>query len=520
MSRFSGSGNITRRGLLAGAAAAGALPLLPGRRAFSQDDQPKRGGRFRLAIGGGATTDTFEPGAMWDTCIQVISAQIRDLMVEVLPDGMPGPSLAESWESTPDASIWTFRLRKGVEFHNGKTFTADDVLFTMNHHRKPDSISGAKGVLAGVEDVRADDPYTVTFTLTSPNADFPIVLSDYHMVIMQDGTTDWSTSIGTGAYALESFKPGARALTKRYPNYWRDDRGWFDEVETLTINDSAARMNALISGQVDAVNRVDLKTVNLLKRNPQIVVQNIQGTKQFTMPMLNDVPPYTDNDVRLALKWAVNRQHIVDNVLNGYGVVGNDHPIAKVNRYHNADLPQREYDPDKVKFHLKKAGMENHVFQLHVSDAAFSGAVDAATVYQEDARQAGVSIELVREPLDGYWNRVWLNKPWCLSFWSGRATEDAIFSLAYGKGSDSNESHWDNPRFNELLIAARGELDDAKRREMYYEMQAICRDDSGSILPAFLNIVQATSDKIGTGTVLGYGEMDNDRCAERWWFKS
>jgi peptide/nickel transport system substrate-binding protein len=232
------------------------------------------------------------------------------------------------------------------------------------------------------------------------------------------------------------------------------------------------------------------------------------------------VAPFTDNNVRLALKYAVNRQRILDNVLNGYGVLGNDHPIAKINRYHNGDLPQREYDADKVKFHLKKAGMENEVFTLHISDAAFAGAVDAATVYQEDARQAGVKIELVREPADGYWSRVWLKKPWCTSFWSGRATEDAIFSLAYGKDSSNNESHWDNARFNELLVAARGELDDAKRRAMYYEMQALCNEDSGSILPVFLNMVQATSDKIGTATVSGYGEMDHDRCAERWWFNS
>jgi peptide/nickel transport system substrate-binding protein len=503
---------------LAGATAAAMLPLLgTGAKA---DDAPKHGGRFRMALAGSSTTDTFEPGQIWDTGIQNISAQVRDLMTEVSPEGKLVPALAESWEPSKDATTWSFKLRKGVEFHNGKSFTSQDVLFTMNHHLKPDSISGAKGVLANVADVKADGPNGVIYTLKKPDADFGYTLSDYHMVIMQDGTTDWNTCIGTSAYVLKEFKPGSRFFATKNPNYWRNDRGWFDEVETLIVNDTAARMNALLSGQVDCVSRVDLKTVNLLKRNSKFTIQNIEGTKQATLPMLCDVAPFNDPNVRLGLKWALNRKHIVDQIFNGYAVVGNDQPIAKINRYFNPDLPQREYDADKAKFYLKKAGQENTTFQLHVADAAFAGAVDTATLYQEDARQAGVNIEIVREPADGYWKNVWINKPWCASFWSGRPTEDAIFTLCYGKDSNSNESHWDNPKFNDLLVAARGELDDAKRRQMYYEMQQICSDDSGSILPVFLNIVQATTDKVGTNRVSGYGEMDMDRAAHNWWFKA
>src|SRR5690606_1075363 len=107
MSRISVGNGLTRRSVLVGATAAGLVPLLPGQRAFGQSDAPKRGGRLRLAMAGSATTDTFEPGSMWDTGIQVISAQIRDTLVEVLPDGTPGPTLAESWEASPDAKVWT-----------------------------------------------------------------------------------------------------------------------------------------------------------------------------------------------------------------------------------------------------------------------------------------------------------------------------------------------------------------------------------------------------------------------------
>ena len=508
---------VSRRGFLAGAGAAG-LAGLSGVGVQAQEAAPKRGGRFRLALAGGSTTDTFEPGSMWDTFIQVLSAQVRDTLVEVLPDFTPGPSLAESWEPSADLKTWRFNLRKGVEFHNGKSFTSEDVVFTINHHRGPNSISGAKSTVANVEDVKADGPHAVIFTLKVPSVDFPMSLSDYHLVIMQAGTTDWLTSIGTGAYALQSFQPGVRAFAKRYPNYWRSDRGFFDEVDTLAVNDSSARMNALVSGQVDAINRVDTKTAALVQRNPRLKLQNVQGTKQFTLPMLTDTAPFDNVDVRLALKYAINRQQIVDNVLQGFGQVGNDQPIAPVNRYFNPDLPIREYDPEKAKFHLKKAGLEGHTFELNVSDAAFNGAVDACALYQESARQAGITIKLNRVPSDGYWSQVWKKVPWCVSFWSGRPTEDGILSICYEKGADSNETRWDNPKFNELLVAARGEADEAKRREMYYEIQSIIRDEGGAVLPCFLNFVQATSDKIATGKVAGNGEMDGDRCAERWWF--
>ncbi|MGF7160603.1 peptide/nickel transport system substrate-binding protein [Rhodoligotrophos appendicifer] len=508
---------VSRRGFMVGAGAAG-LALLPGSHLQAQESTPKRGGRFRLALAGGSTTDTFEPGSIWDSVIQNISAQVRDTLVDVMPDFSPGASLAESWEPSADFKTWKFNLRKGVQFHNGKSFTSEDVVFTINHHRGPNSISGAKSTVANVDDVKADGPNAVIFTLKVGSVDFPMSLSDYHLVIMQAGTTDWLTSVGTGPFALQSYQPGVRALTKRYENYWRTDRGFFDEVDTLVVNDSSARMNALVSGQVDAINRVDTKTAALVQRNPNLKLQNVQGTKQFTLPMLVDAVPFNNPDVRLALKYAINRQQIVDNVLQGFGQVGNDQPIAPVNRFFDPNLPIRAYDPDKAKFHMKKAGMEGHAFELNVSDAAFNGAVDACALYQESARQAGININLKRVPSDGYWSRIWMKVPWCVSFWSGRPTEDAILSICYEKGADSNETHWDNPQFNQLLVAARSEADDAKRRQMYYDIQALIRDDCGTVLPCFLNFVQATNSKIGTGKVAGNGEMDGDRCAERWWF--
>jgi peptide/nickel transport system substrate-binding protein len=152
--------------------------------------------------------------------------------------------------------------------------------------------------------------------------------------------------------------------------------------------------------------------------------------------MRTDTPPFDNNEVRQALKYAVDREALLQSVLRGHGVLGNDHPIGRSNRYHADELEQRTYDPDKAKFHLKNAGLSSLKVDLSAADAAFAGAVDAAVLYKEHAAKPGIEINVVREPNDGYWSNVWLKKPWCAVYWGGRPTEDWMFSTAYaGRGA-------------------------------------------------------------------------------------
>lgn len=484
-------------------------------------DTPKKGGHFRQALTGGATSDSLDPATLLASNPINISGQISNCLVEIDHNFKPVPELAESWEASPDAKKWIFKLRKGVEFHNGKTMTAKDVIFSINHHRGEESKSAAKPYLKSITGLKADGDYAVVFELAEGSADFPFILGDYHLRIYPDGTkgADWQKGIGTGGYILESWEPGVRALTKKNPNYFKSDRAHFDSIETLAIVDVNARSNALKTGRLEAIDRADLKTVHLLKRMKGINVTAITGTMHYTAPMLVDVKPYDNPDVRMALKLACNREEMVKNILKGYGEVGNDHPISSVNRYHAAELPQRTYDPDKAKSLMKKAGMLDHTFNLHASDAAFSGAVDAAVLYQESAKKAGIKINVVREPSDGYWNNVWTKKEWCMCYWSGRPTEDMMFSVAYAAGAPWNDTHWANDKFNTLLKAARAELDDTKRRNMYTEMQSLVRDDGGAVVPMFNQIVEAHSDKLAHGPVSAHMEMDGHKNGERWWFK-
>jgi peptide/nickel transport system substrate-binding protein len=233
--------------------------------------------------------------------------------------------------------------------------------------------------------------------------------------------------------------------------------------------------------------------------------------------MFCDRAPFDDVNVRLALKHAIDREALVDTVLSGYGRVGNDTPITPANRFFNTEMAQRSYDPDRARHHLKQAGLDQLKVALHASDAAFTGAVDTAVLFKEHAQKAGITIDVVREPEDGYWSDVWLNVPFCTSYWNGRPTEDAMFSLAYASDAEWNESHWQNARFDELLVQARAELDTARRREMYYEMQELVKDDGGTIIPMYASYVTAHSDEIAHGPLASNRALDGWKAIERWW---
>ncbi len=485
---------------------------------------PKKGGKFKIGIAHGQTTDNLDPATYENGFMSSLTFGVNNYLTEVSNDGSLKPEVAESWEPSADAKTWTFKLRQGVTFHNGKDVTAEDVIASINHHRGEASQSAAKPIVAPITGIKADGKGVVVFELESGNADFPFIISDYHLPILQanaDGTPNWQDGVGCGAYKLKNFDPGVRADFERNSDYWKSDRGHFDEIEMISIVDPASRTNGLVSGEVDAIDRVDLKTVHLLQRKPDVKIHSIAGNQHFTFPMHTNVAPFDNNDVRLALKYAINREEIVEKVLQGYGAVGNDHPIGSGQRYYASELEQTSYDPERAKEHLKKAGMDSLDVDLHVADAAFAGAVDAGVLYAEHAKPAGININVVREPNDGYWSNVWLKKPFCACYWSGRPTEDWMFSTAYASGVDWNDTFFEHEKFNQLLEAARSELDEAKRREMYVEMQTIMNRDGGTIVSMFASYVYATQAGISTEEQLGTdGAFDGNRLMERWWSNS
>jgi peptide/nickel transport system substrate-binding protein len=482
----------------------------------------KRGGLARIAVPDGATTDTLDPGTWPATFTQnAFSGSMCNKLTAIETDGSVVPDLAESMESSNGAKTWVFTLRKGLTFHDGKDVTPNDVVQTFRYHMGPNSKSAAKPLLQAVTDIKADGPRTIVFTLSSGSADFPYLVSDYHLPIMpakDGGGIDWAKGVGTGPFTLQHFEPGVTAQMKRFANYHKTGLPYFDEVQFLNIADASARTNALLTGEIDYMSSVERKTLNLLKRNPAIEITQVTGLGYDSFDMNVQVAPFNNVDVRTALKYAVDRSDIVKRVYAGQAKEGNDNPIAAAMKYAMDPKPRHGYDPDKAKFLLKKAGLDSLRVDLSVSEGAFSGSVDAGLLYREHAAKAGIDINVVQEPSDGYYDKIWMKKPWVAVDWYGRATCDWEFSTSFAADAAWNDASWKNPRFNELLVTARSETDDAKRAAMYAEMQQLVHDDGGVVIVAFGNYVTAQSKKMAHNPISGIAPDDNFRVAERWWF--
>jgi len=514
-------GEISRRNFLKKASALGIAAAVPSA-LFSGNAiaaSPKRGGHLRIATTGGSSGDSLDPTLLTSPHVNFLFFTIHAQLTEVSPNGQLSPYLAESFEYGDDASEWIFKLRKGIKFHNGKTVTADDVIASLDRHRGEASASQMKSFMEGIASFKKDGDSTVIIKLKNPNVDFPVILSAGILGILpsKNGKVE-DFNVGCGPYMLENFEPGQRSQMKRNPDFFLSDRAFVDSAELLTIADSTARQNALVTGAVDVIGDVPASTADLLARNAKVNVLDVPGTMHHTFPMLTNTAPFDNNHVRMALKLSIDREDVLEKVLSGHGMIGNDHPISPVNRYFNADLKQRAYDPEKAKWHLKQAGLSKLEVKLSVSDSVYAGAIDTAILFSEHAKQSGIEITPNRVPDDGYWKDVWLKHPWCVSSWSGRPTEDWMFTQAYSATSNWNETLWKNDRFNELLVAARAELEDSKRRDMYHEMQALVRDDGGEVVHLFANHIMAYNQNVGVpDKVAGNWEFDGFKMIERWW---
>jgi peptide/nickel transport system substrate-binding protein len=497
LSRSVARGKMNRRDFLGrasalGVSAAAANTLLA---SAVRAAGPQMGGTIKVGIQGGASTDSLDPALSTNSTSLQVERLWAEPLLELGADGGLEPRLAEEYSASPDAQVWTFKIRSGVSFSNGQPMTPDDVLATFERHAGEDTKSGAFGILRGIKGMSVDgDKFVVS--LDTPNADLPYLMSDYHLMIQPGGGKDDPTAaIGTGPYVLKTADAGVRFVAEKNPNYWDPNLGNAGTIELVVINDDTARVSALQSGQVHMVNRVPPKVAGLVDRMPGIDVRSTSGPGHYVFIMHCNTAPFDNKDLRLALKYAMKRKEMVDKILFGYGSVGNDTPINSSYPLFSDDIEQREYDPDKAAFHLKQSGFDGTIL-LRTSDNSFPGAPDASALYQQSAAAAGIKLEIKREPNDGYWSEVWNVQPFCTSYWGGRPTQDQMFSTAYLSTADWNDTKFFNKDFDNMLFAARAELDPAKRKAIYRDMSVLEREEGGLICPMFNDFVDATSDKV------------------------
>jgi peptide/nickel transport system substrate-binding protein len=507
---------INRRDFIQAAAATAALAGSP----MAKANGPVKGGHLVLGLGGGGTTDSYDPA----TYTGPVPINYGRLWGENLIDTDETGSglmlvLAESYEALEGTRVWRFTIRKGIEFHNGQPLTADDVVKSLQRHSDENSRSPAFGVLRTIESIKQESSHSLVITLKAGNADLPYLLTEYHLIIQPGGGyDDPAAGIGTGPYVVESVEHGVRHLFKKNPHYWRDEVGHVDSIELLVINDRTARASALQSGRVHMINLIDPKTARLLGRHPRVSIEPSPGRGHYLFYMRTDTAPFDNLDVRLALKYAIDREEMVKRILHGFGSIGNDFPINDAYPLFPEDIPQRKYDPEKAAWHIKKSGHTGPIL-LRTSDAAFAGAVDAATMFQQHAKRAGIELQIKREPADSFFNNVWNVEPFVASYWGGRPVQDLMYSVGYKSDADWNETRWVRPKFDHLLIQARGELDQKKRKAIYREMAMMVRDDGGTIIPMFSNFVDAISTNVHGYVRDGAMELSNGLAPLRCWLE-
>ncbi|MDM8543563.1 ABC transporter substrate-binding protein [Desulfococcaceae bacterium HSG9] len=455
-------------------------------------ETPKRGGKLRWAADLHGPTDTMDPMMATSSIDYTRHRAHYNSLVQLNEKVIPQPELAEEFSSNADATEYTFKIRKDVVFHDGSKLTADDVVWSMQRHLGKESKSVAKPLVAGVKEWKKVDSHTVKAILSSPNADLATILGVFQFKIVKKDTTDWQKPPGTGPFTLKEFKPGVRALHERNKNYWREGPN-IDVFETTGITDSVARVNALLSGDVQLIINVDPKAIKQVESTKGVHISSIPSGKYMGICCMTNTAPGNNLDFVMALKLLQRRKRVVKSILKKQGTLGNDHPINIAYPDHCDTLAQRQFDPDKAKFHLKKSGITQA--EIQVAEVA-PGITDTVLMMQREADKIGLKLDIKRVPNDGYWGAIWMKTPLNVTTWNSRPTANSMLSIAFAPDAPWNDTLWNNARLGELLTAVRVVKDPVKRKEMYCEMQTIVSNECGMIIPAHLNYVDGISDKV------------------------
>jgi len=476
---------------------------------------PKRGGRIRVAGATAAITDTLDPAKMSNQTDYSRGTMLYNGLTSLDASLTPQPALAESFD-TKDAKVWVFKLRKDVKFHDGKPLTPADVVFSIMRHKDPATTSKAKALADQIDTVKASGPNEVTVTLSAPNADLPVILGTFHFMIVKDGTTDFSTGIGTGPYKLKEFKPGVRSIAVRNEAYWTPGKPYLDEIEFVGIGDEGARVNALLSGDLDLAGSVNPRSVDRIKGTPGFSVFTTQSGQYSDLIMRKDAGPGANPDFVLAMKYLIDREQMRKSVALGHAVLGNDQPIDPTNRFYFAGLPQRPFDLDKAKFHLKKSGVGDAPVPVVTSPAALYS-VEMGLVMQQSAQKIGLNLDVKRMPADGYWANHWLNSQVGFGNVNPRPSADTLLTLFFKSDAAWNESRFKSEKFDQLLVSSRAETDAAKRKQQYADMQTMIHEQAGLGIPLFLSSLDGHSNKLKGLSPIPLGGMMGYSFAEHVW---
>jgi peptide/nickel transport system substrate-binding protein len=417
-----------------------------------------------------------------------IVRQISEYLTFTGTDNITRPYLLESWEASEDVITWDLFLRKGVLFNNGVELTADDVMFTFGEWLNPDvgsSMLGLLSYLSGMQDVEKVDDYHIRLHLQTANIGVPEHLFHYPAVVLpKDFEGDIiKQPVGTGAFLLEEYAEGERAVFKRREDYWQmGDDGqplpYLDELIYIST-DKDAGVAALRSGQVDTLYDPRPSDFEALKDVEGLLVRPASTAQCLLLRMRVDLEPWDDVRVRNALKMCQDRAKILQLSYFGQGDLSIDAHMAPIHpAYCEKDIP--EYDPEGAKALLEEYAAEKGIdLPLKVTLATKNDQAEPeiAQTLKELATPAGFEMELdITEP-SGYWDR-WTEVDLGITSWTHRPLATMVLPLAYieeGIGA-WNETRWFDDEFTTLLREAEATLDVEARRSIMCKLEDIMQE--------------------------------------------
>jgi peptide/nickel transport system substrate-binding protein len=456
----------------------------------------KRGGRLRVGHVGGGKGETFDPGRGSTFIDASRYLNTYDLLVRVDPELNLAPGLATEWEPNADSTVWQFRLRPDVVWHDGKPLTAEDVIYTIRSWADKKHVARAASTNILLDELNAVDDLTLEIPLKGPNARLADSFTQQNNVVIQDGTTDFTNPIGTGPFKIESFTVGERSLAVRNPDYWEEGKPYVDEWEDISIDDNAARLNALLAGEIDMMSQIEPTQAKANLDAGQIqILRAPSPTAIQVFYMAVDVPPFDDPLVRQAFRLIPDRTELIDRALLGFATPANDLPGKGLWNFAE-DLPPRDQDIEQAKSLLAQAGQEGLEVTLHTSSIV-PGFVEAATLFAEMAKEAGVTVNVKREDPNAYFDtaQIYTKLDFGQSFWT-YSTLALWYEQALLSDAIWNETHWRDPEFDRLVREAQGATDEETARELWHQVQEIQYEEGGYIVWANLELLDAVGNHV------------------------
>lgn len=495
------------------AAALRVTGLNPVGRAFAQAGKP--GGTVRIAQI--TPSGAIEPVSVSDQGGLLPLGLAGEFLVYDGPDLRLRPMLATSWEPNKDGSVWTFKLREGVKFHDGRVMTADDVVASIDRLADPangsNALSALKGVLSKGGATKVDD-HTVRFTLDAPNGNFPYYVSsdNYNAIIVPANYAgDFEKTFnGTGPFKIEKYTPKVGASLVRNPDYW-DGPPLIERVELSFYAELQPQILALLGGQVDVIQQVSVQGGLTLFDNPAVKIIRLKSDAHRQIHMKNK-GGFADKRVRQAMALTLDRPAIVKGLFRGMADLGNDSPFAPIFPSTDTTVPQRTKDIAKAKALMAEAGAGSG-FDVSFTTMQMQELPTLATLLRNAAAEIGIRVTLKIEDVGAYYGDAvpgksdWLDSAFGMTDYGHRGTPNVFLAAPLLSSGTWNSAEFKNPDYDKLVAAYIAALDPADQKSQAGAIQKLLLDETPVIFPYFYDYLTATSSKLDGAAPTAMGQV-------------